>query len=167
MRASDQDRDEAVISLGEHHAAGRLTVPEFTASTEQASACTYLDALIRWSRRDLPAIRSGLVLLTAAPARRPARRPERPPVAALAVPLPLIAFAVVMVAAGFFFPFWVPILLFWMMGGPRRHRRMQRTTSWAPHDHRNLQVIDLPDPPRFTGPSHPSDSPIRRCSAAR
>lgn len=131
MRASDQDRDEAVISLGEHHATGRLTVPEFTARMEQALACTYLDELDPLFV-DLPAIRSGVVPATAVPA----RRSERAPVAILVVPL-LIAFAVVMVAAGFFFPFWVPILLFWMMGGPRRHRRMQRTTSWAPHDHRH------------------------------
>ena len=131
LRASDQDRDEAVIALGEHHAAGRLTVPEFTARMDQALACTYLDELDPLFV-DLPAIRSGVVPATPVPA----YRPGRPPVAMLAVPL-LIAFAVGMVAAGFFFPFWVPILLFWMLGGPRRHRRMQHTTSWAPHDHRH------------------------------
>jgi hypothetical protein len=131
MRASDQDRDEAVLALGEHHAAGRLTVPEFTARMEQALSCTYLDELDPLFV-DLPAIRSGVV--PAAPA--PAQRTDRPPVAVLAIPL-VLAFAVVMVGAGFFLPFWLPILLFWMLGGPRRHRRVQRTTSWAPHDHRH------------------------------
>ena len=131
MRASDQDRDEAVLALGEHHAAGRLALPEFTARMELALACTYLDELDPLFA-DLPAIRSGVV--PAAPV--PVRRSAHPPVAILAVPL-LIAFAVVIVGAGFFFPFWLPILLFWMMGGPRRHRHMQRTTSWAPHDHRH------------------------------
>jgi hypothetical protein len=131
MRASDQDRDEAVLALGEHHAAGRLTVPEFTARMEQALACTYLDELDPLFV-DLPAIRPVVVPVASVPA----HRSGRPPVAVLAVPL-LLAFAAVMVGAGFFFPLWLPILLFWMMGGPRGHRRMQRTTSWAPHDHRH------------------------------
>ena len=131
MRASDQDRDEAVLALGEHHTAGRLTLVEFTARMEQALACTYLDELDPLFA-DLPAIRREVVPVAAVPV----RRPGHPPVAILAIPL-LVAFAVVMVGAGFFFPFWLPILLFWMMGGPRRHRRMQRTAAWAPHDHRH------------------------------
>ena len=126
MRASDQDRDEAVLALGEHHTAGRITVAEFTARMEQALACTYLDELDPLFV-DLPAIRSGVVPVASVPA----HRAGRPPVAMLAIPL-LLAFAVVMVGAGIFFPFWLPIALFWMMGGPRRHRRMQRTTMWAP-----------------------------------
>jgi hypothetical protein len=131
MRASDQDRDEAVRALGDHHAAGRLTVPEFTARMEQALACTYLDELDPLFV-DLPAIRPVVVPV----ARVPAHPSGRPPVAIMAVPV-LLACAVVMVGAGFFFPFWLPVLLFWMMGGPRRHWRMQRTTSWATHDHRH------------------------------
>jgi hypothetical protein len=131
MRASDQDRDEAVLALGEHHAAGRLTLPEFTARMEQALACTHLDELDPLFA-DLPAVRSGVVPVASVPVRHLAR----PPVAILAFPL-LVAFAVVMVGAGFLFPLWLPVVLFWMMGGPRRHRGRQRTTTWAPHDHRH------------------------------
>jgi hypothetical protein len=134
MRASDQDRDEAVLALGEHHASGRITLPEFTARMEQALASTYLHELDPLFA-DLPAVRSaGAVAVTSAPA----RRAGPPPVVLLMVPL-LVAFAVVVAvaAAGHFFLVGLPIILFWMTAGPRRHRRMQHVTPWAPRPRRH------------------------------
>jgi hypothetical protein len=115
LRASDQDRSEAVHALGEHHAAGRITLPEFTARMERALGCTYLDELDQLFV-DLPA-RQAVPAMRVAPGHL--RRSGPPPVAMLAVPL-LAVLAVVAVGAGFFFPFWLPILLLWVMGRPRR-----------------------------------------------
>jgi hypothetical protein len=125
MRASDRDRDEAVLALGEHHANGRLTLPEFTARMERALRCTYLDELDPLFA-DLPAIRPTVVVpVVPAPARR-----AGPPVVMLALPL-LVAFGIVAVGAGFFFPFWLPIVLLWVMRGPHRGWRPQPPTCAA------------------------------------
>jgi hypothetical protein len=132
MRASDQDRNEAVLALGEHHASGRIALAEFTARMEQALASTYLDELDPLFA-DLPAVRStGVVAVASVPERR-----AGPPLLALLV-VPLFAvLAVAAVAAGHFFPVWLPIVAFWVLGGPHRHRRMQRSTPWAPHAQRH------------------------------
>jgi hypothetical protein len=117
MRASDQDRNEAVLALGEHHAAGRLTLSEFTTRMEQALTCTYLHELDPLFA-DLPVVRSTAVV-PAPPA--PARRAAPPP-AAMLMMLLLAMSAVLVVGAGFFFPFWLPLALFWLIGGSGRHR---------------------------------------------
>ena len=121
MRASDQERNEAVLALGDHHASGRLTLAEFTARMEQALASTYLDELDPLFA-DLPAARSTAVVPVRAV---PARRAGTPLVALLMVPL-LVALTVAAAAAGHLFPFWIPIALLWVMGGPRRHRHLHR-----------------------------------------
>ncbi len=45
MRASDQDRDEAVLALSDHYADGRLDHDEFEARMTAASQATYLHDL--------------------------------------------------------------------------------------------------------------------------
>jgi hypothetical protein len=121
MRASDEDRDEAVRALGEHHAAGRITLPEFTTRMEQALGCTFIDELDPLFA-DLPAAPSTTTVTVAAQrAPLPARPPGPRPVVLMALPL-LVVLAVVAVSVGPFFPFWLPIAMFWLMGGPRRHR---------------------------------------------
>ncbi len=54
-RASDADRDRAAAALGEHLAAGRLTIEEFDERLDQAYAAKTLDEL-RSLMTDLPAI---------------------------------------------------------------------------------------------------------------
>ena len=126
MRASDQDRNEAVLALGEHHASGRIALAEFTARMEQALASTYLDELDPLFA-DLPGVRSPAVVRVTPV---PARRAGSPALALLMVPL-LAVFAVAAVAAGNFFPIWLAVVLFWVLGGPHRHRRTQRSTPWV------------------------------------
>jgi DUF1707 SHOCT-like domain len=142
MRASDQDRNEAVLALGEHHASGRITLPEFTERMEQALACTYLDELDPLFA-DLPVIRAATVVAARpVPAAGhglppvPAAGRGLPPVALVAVPL-LIALAVLVVGAGFLFPFWLPLALFWIMGGSHRHWRIQHSTVCGPQGRRH------------------------------
>jgi hypothetical protein len=45
MRASDQDRDEAVLALSDHYADGRLDHDEFESRMSAASRATYLHDL--------------------------------------------------------------------------------------------------------------------------
>jgi hypothetical protein len=53
LRASDADRDDAVVALREHLAEGRLTLEEFAARAERALAARTLDEL-RSVASDLP-----------------------------------------------------------------------------------------------------------------
>jgi hypothetical protein len=54
LRASDADRDQAVVQLGDHHVAGRLDLEEFTDRVSQALASKTLGEL-ELLFRDLPA----------------------------------------------------------------------------------------------------------------
>jgi uncharacterized protein DUF1707 len=53
IRASDEDRGRAAAALGEHYAAGRLTLEEFQERLDQVYAATTLDELDRLMA-DLP-----------------------------------------------------------------------------------------------------------------
>jgi len=53
IRASDEDRGQAAAALGEHYAAGRLTLEEFQQRLDQAYAATTLGEL-RDLLADLP-----------------------------------------------------------------------------------------------------------------
>src|SRR5207302_10757591 len=55
VRASDADRDKAVLALREHTVAGRLTMEEFSARTERALTSKTLGELEQVGR-DLPAV---------------------------------------------------------------------------------------------------------------
>lgn len=142
MRASDQDRNEAVLALGEHHASGRITLPEFTARMEVALSCSYLDELDPLFA-DLPARPRELAPVAPVHAHRGgppfvvpphAHRSGRPPGVMLAVPV-LAVFAALTLGAGILFPLWLPILLIWVLGGARGSRRMRRSTCVARQVH--------------------------------
>jgi hypothetical protein len=67
LRASDADRDRAIIELREHTAAGRLTLEEFSERVDQAVAARTL-AELQAVRSDLPA---------ALPVEQARRRPKQ------------------------------------------------------------------------------------------
>jgi hypothetical protein len=67
LRASDADRDRAIVELREHTVAGRLTLEEFSERVDQAVAARTL--------AELEAVRSGLP--AALPVERLRRRPKR------------------------------------------------------------------------------------------
>lgn len=120
MRASDQDRDEAVLALREHHAQGRIDIEEFTARMEQAQTATFIDEFDPLFA-DLPARRATL------PVRPPDRRVRRfgPPRAAvfvLAAALVALALSVLALAHGHFFPIWAPLVILWVLAVRRRRR---------------------------------------------
>jgi hypothetical protein len=68
MRASDADREHAIISLRDHLLAGRLTLEEFSERVEAALRARFEGELAR-VREDLPTVPAGL----ADPRRKPAR----------------------------------------------------------------------------------------------
>jgi class 3 adenylate cyclase len=67
IRASDADRERAILALREHTAVGRLTLEEFSERVDKATEATTLDQLER----------VGLDLPPASEAERPRRRPKR------------------------------------------------------------------------------------------
>jgi DUF1707 SHOCT-like domain len=60
IRASDEDRSQTAATLGEHYAAGRLTLEEFQERLDQVYAPTTLDELDRLMT-DLPGTDLGRV----------------------------------------------------------------------------------------------------------
>ena len=116
MRASDQDRDEAVLALSDHYADGRLDHDEFEARMTAASQATYLHDLdplfADLPPRPRPAPVGG--------ARRPlpTHRPRpRPPLAPL---LALVAVAAMVLSRGRALWLLVPL---WWIGIAVTHRR--------------------------------------------
>lgn len=95
LRASDQDRHEAVLALSDHHAEGRLDVAEFTTRMERAQEATYVDELDPLFA-DLPA-RAAAV--RADVAQRPDRRSHRHAGPPLWVPLAVLVVAGLSVVA--------------------------------------------------------------------
>jgi Domain of unknown function (DUF1707) len=130
MRASDQDRDEAVLALREHHAQGRIDIEEFTARMEQAQTATFIDEFDPLFE-DLPARRAKL------PVRPPERRMHRfgrPRAAVFLLAATLVALSVLALAHGHFFPIWAPLVILWVLAV--RRRRWQAFDGYyrpAPH----------------------------------
>jgi len=124
MRASDRDREAVVALLGEHTAAGRLTLAEFEERVGEATAARTLADLDRLLV-DLP------VAPTPRPAVASARRHERwRPWLSTAV-MCLVIWAGTSLLAGtviYFWPFWVivPWGLVLLAGGWSVPRRRQR-----------------------------------------
>lgn len=112
LRASDQDRHEAVLALSDHYAAGRLDLEEFTARMERAQEATYVDDLDPLFV-DLPHP-AGVAV-----AAGPRRQRVRPwfPVALVAV----VVLAVLAITHGRF-P-WLLLPLFWFVSMRWRHVR--------------------------------------------
>ena len=139
MRASDQDRQEAVLALTDHFTEGRLDRDEFETRMGTAQEATYLHDLDPLFE-DLPVRRSAPpVPVGARPAGR--RRRALPPVPV--VPLVIAAFIAVMVLTGGH-AFWLVFPL-WFLGASMMRRRM-----WQHH-----MVAARPQP----GPSAYDDRP--------
>ena len=129
MRASDQDREQAVAKLRDHHSAGRLEVEELEERTSRALAARTveeLDALFH----DLPDRMP-----------RPIRR-RRPSTLALAYWSPFIWVNAMLIGIwalsgfGYFWPAWVllgwgvPMLMGHKIGhGCAKHRRRAHARS--------------------------------------
>lgn len=119
LRASDQDRHEAVLALSEAFADGRLDSEEFEARQSQALVATYvhdLDPLFA----DLPT-RVSPASRPAAPAAAPRRRGPRgggAPIAAAAIALVV---ALAFVTGGHALWLLVPVLWFSFAARRRRH----------------------------------------------
>ena len=139
LRASDQDRHEAVLALSDHYAAGRLDLEEFTARMERAQEATYVDDLDPLFV-DLPH-RAGVAV-----AAGPRRQRVRPwfPVALVAV----VVLAVLAITHGRF-P-WLLLPLFWFVS--MRWRHVPAPPGLASADPRPPAVERARVPPR-----------VRRC----
>lgn len=120
MRASDQDRDEAVLALSDHYAEGRLDHDEFESRMSLASRATYLHDLDPLFA-DLPA-RARPV--PAAGSRRPSPHRQPRPV------VPFVLFALSAVAAAIVLTHghavWLLLPLWWIGMSVGRRRAWQR-----------------------------------------
>jgi len=134
IRASDEDRSRNATALGEHYAAGRLTLEEFQERLDKVYAATTLDELDRLMT-DLPGTDLGRV-----PERR-APGPVQVPAGGSALAwqsarrfwltISIVAFVIWLLggASGGPWFLWaaVPLgllmLLRWIAGGPRHNRR--------------------------------------------
>ena len=128
LRASDQERHDAILALSEHHAEGRLDLPEFTVRMERAQEATYIDELYPLFA-DLPLRRTGTA--NTGPGRP--RRSHRPELAWL-LPVMLaavVAMSIITVLSFHFFPVWllVGFWFFWVRGARRNRMRWQH---WRP-----------------------------------
>jgi DUF1707 SHOCT-like domain len=115
LRASDQDRHEAVLALSEHHAEGRLDLTEFTVRMERAQEAVHLadlDPLFA----DLPA-RGRAAVTTTTRRRRFTGRPAIFIVAAVALVVAVSA------TAGGHLPWWLFVVVAWFVFGPRAQWR--------------------------------------------
>ena len=124
MRASDQDREEAVLALSDQYAEGRLDHAEFESRMSRAQQATYLHDLDPLFA-DLPArVRRDEVVVTAGPfpGRRPGPRPLR------LLPLLLVLLTAVVVLHGHVL--WLLIPLWWLGFSLARRRAWQRR-AWA------------------------------------
>ena len=137
MRASDQDRQEAVLALADAYAEGRLDADEFEVRQSRALVATYLHDLDPLFA-DLPS--------RVAPASRPAPAPPMPArrgprgagapfLAAFAV----AAVAAVVLSGGHALLLVLPFLAFGFLASRRRRWAMQyageRRPPWADGQH--------------------------------
>ena len=138
LRASDQDRSEAMLALSEYFAEGRLDQSEFDARTATAATVTYvheLDPLFA----DLPALRTALrphdiAATTAASGRRPLLRFGGARITLPIVPVIVVALAI-WAAFTFGHTFFIVVGLLWLgavIGRRRawRHRALSRDPAY-------------------------------------
>jgi len=129
MRASDQDREEAILALSDHFADGRLDHAEFEVRMARAQEATYvheLDPLFA----DLPARKqdavptgpAGMVAAPGWPMMRPRPRPSFLPF------LLVVGVAAVVLTHGF--AFWMLFPL-WFFGATVARRLAWRRQAWA------------------------------------
>jgi len=134
IRASDEDRSRTATALGEHYAAGRLTLEEFHERLDQVYAATTLGELDRLMA-DLPGSDLGRLPERRAP--RPAQVPAGGSALArreawrfwLAIGVVALVIWLLVGASGGPWFLWVAVLLAllilrrWSAGGPRHGRR--------------------------------------------
>ena len=144
MRASDQDREEAVRALTDQYAEGRLDHAEFELRMDRAQQATYvhdLDPLFA----DLPARAGrGAVVEPARSTPRELRSGRfRPPLF-----LPLVVLTAIVLAGGH--ALWLLLPLWWIGMSIGRRRAWERR-SWAyaeltrqhgPHAHHGRRLHD-------------------------
>jgi len=132
IRASDEDRSRAAATLGEHYAAGRLTLEEFQERLDKVYAATTLDELDRLMA-DLPG--TGLSRVPQRRAPEPVQAPAGGAVLVrraawrfwLAVSVVAVVIWLLGGASGGPWVLWaaVPLALLmlrrWIPGGPRHH----------------------------------------------
>jgi hypothetical protein len=137
LRIGDKDRDRAIAALGDHYAAGRLTVEEFDERSSRAMQARTAEDLSPLFA-DLP---GGGRVLEPAPRVRPGPTRRYPPMGAGRRPplvfLPVILLAVAVVAIVAVLPWPLLILFCWWAfgsmfrfahwrGSVQRHVRPQR-----------------------------------------
>lgn len=136
MRASDQDRHEAVLALSEAFADGRLDAEEFEARQSRALVATYvhdLDPLFA----DLPS--------RVSPASRPAprpmppARPRAPRGVGIVVSLAAVALVVALAVTTGGHALWLLLPLVWFVSAARRRRHWHAIHAQARH-----QTVALP-----------------------
>ena len=134
IRASDEDRSRTAAALGEHYAAGRLTLEEFQERLDKTYAATTLGELDRLMA-DLPG--TDLSRLPARRAPGPVQVPSGGPVLAWRaawrfwLTVSVVAFAIWLLsgASGGLWLLWVAVLLGllmlrrWSAAGPRHGNR--------------------------------------------
>ena len=124
MRASDQDREEAVRALTDQYAEGRLDHAEFELRMDRAQQATYLHDLDPLFA-DLPA-RAGRGAVVETPRPMPPGLPRgrfRPPLF-----LPLVVLTAVVLVGGH--ALWLLIPLWWLGLSVARRRAWERR-AWA------------------------------------
>lgn len=123
VRASDQERNEAILALGDHHAEGRLDLAEFTSRMEQAQQVTYLDELDPLFA-DLPLRRPPTPAVQPGRSRIPARAGRNALRHVVVVAMVVVAFAAMVKLT--FLPLWLMLGLWYFWGfGARAERRPQ------------------------------------------
>ncbi|MEO6822235.1 MAG: DUF1707 domain-containing protein [Candidatus Nanopelagicales bacterium] len=135
MRASDQDRQEAIVALGDHHAEGRLDLAEFTARMERAQESTYLEELYPLFA-DLPLRRTSTAVT------KP--RSHRPELGWLKPLLLWVVVATTVTAVLSFpvFPLWLLLGFWFFWGRPSGRNRLFR------QDRNHPLVMPSSPPPR-------------------
>jgi len=134
MRASDQDRNEAVLALSDHFAEGRLDQSEFDVRMQAATEATYLDDLDPLFA-DLPRRATSIARpdagrrVTLVRGGRGVRRGH------LRIPVAPVVFALILAAVvtghGVFLFFVFPLL--WFAGGMARRRAWRHMAELGPH----------------------------------
>jgi hypothetical protein len=133
MRASDQDRNEAVLALSDHFAEGRLDQAEFDVRMRAATEATYLHDLDPLFA-DLP--RRAASVARAETGRRSAssRGPRAVRHGHMRIPVAPLVFALILAAVvtghGVFLFFVFPLL--WFAGGMARRRAWRHMAELGP-----------------------------------